>query len=100
MSPRFSRRLPSIPIALLALLVVAAGALVAPPSAAASAPTSYAALGDSYSAGVGAGGRDPAGDSCHRNPAGFPGLWAADHQPVTLAFPACAGATTVSLLAG
>jgi lysophospholipase L1-like esterase len=51
----------------------------------------YVALGDSYAAGLGAGGE--ASDSCRRGPGAYPRLWA-DRSGASLVFAACAGATT------
>lgn len=55
---------------------------------------SYVALGDSYSAGVGAGDYYASSGSCHRSPHGYPVLWAAAHSTNVFSFQACSGATT------
>lgn len=51
----------------------------------------YVALGDSYSAGTGAGSMS---GSCYRSPNAYPALYAADHPAVTFDFNACGGAVT------
>ncbi len=57
----------------------------------------YVALGDSYSAGTGAGRYTAAGKSCERSASAFPQLWAARHHPASYASVACAGATTATV---
>jgi lysophospholipase L1-like esterase len=64
------------------------------PTRAAAATLSYAALGDSYSSGVGADDYDPDSGSCRRGSHAYPVLWAAAHSPASFAFVACGGATT------
>jgi len=66
------------------------------PAAHASA-VNYVALGDSYSAGVGAGGTT-SGGSCDRSTNAYPALWAAAHSPASFTFAACSGATTTDVL--
>jgi lysophospholipase L1-like esterase len=80
-----------------ALLGAAVTVLVAAPASAAT-PISYVALGDSYSAGVGAGGYDPASGSCQRSPRSYAPLWATAHAVTRFTFSACSGATTTDLL--
>jgi lysophospholipase L1-like esterase len=87
--------------ALTAALVVAVAALVASPARAAvpaAGATSYVALGDSYSAGLGAGSYDPASLTCYRGAHAYPVLWAAAH-PGGFTFAACSGATAGQVLA-
>jgi len=87
-SPRRRRRA-------VAALAVAGLLLGVPTSAVASAPlppVRYAALGDSYSAGVGTGRDDVAGPPCERSSLGYPQLWAATHPGTALTFLACSGA--------
>ena len=60
----------------------------------------YAALGDSYSAGVGAGGTITASGSCRRSTQAYPELWAAATAPASFVFGACDGATTTDVLNG
>lgn len=57
----------------------------------------YVALGDSYSAGLGAG-NDYSGGSCDRSPAAFPTLWGAAHPSVAQLTVACAGATSAGVI--
>jgi lysophospholipase L1-like esterase len=66
---------------------------VAAPAAAAAdyATTDYAALGDSYSSGVGAPGQT---GLCLRSPYGYPTLWASRHQPSSFTDLTCGGAVT------
>jgi lysophospholipase L1-like esterase len=80
-----------------ALLGALAGSLVATPSWAATT-TVYAALGDSYASGVGAGPYDPASGSCDRSSRSAAALWAAGHPGTTFSFVACSGATTTDVL--
>ena len=58
----------------------------------------YVALGDSYSAGTGAGPYSTAGRSCERSAKAYPQLWAARHAPASFVSVACAGATTATVL--
>ncbi|HEX5493047.1 MAG TPA: SGNH/GDSL hydrolase family protein [Mycobacteriales bacterium] len=69
--------------------------LFAPPAQAAST-VDYAALGDSYSSGVGTSG---ATGSCLRSPQGYPQLWVNTHAVSSFQFAACSGATTDDVLA-
>ena len=62
--------------------------------AGAAAPGGYVALGDSYSAGVGAGSSS---GSCERSPNAYPALWAAAHTPSSFSFVACSGATVAGV---
>jgi lysophospholipase L1-like esterase len=57
----------------------------------------YVALGDSYSAGTGAGRYRAAGRNCERSASAFPQLWAARHDPASFVSVACAGATTATV---
>lgn len=59
----------------------------------------YVALGDSYSAGLGAGGYTPDSGQCKRSSSAYPALWAAAHHVRQFAFTACAGATTKDVAA-
>ncbi|MEU0256558.1 SGNH/GDSL hydrolase family protein [Streptomyces sp. NPDC006184] len=84
-----------------ALLLAAAGTLAGPAATAAApgiAATGYVALGDSYSAGVGAGGYLTAMPRCLRSSLSFPALWAAAHTPSSFGFTACDGARTGDVL--
>ncbi|WP_438488758.1 SGNH/GDSL hydrolase family protein [Streptomyces sp. S186] len=60
----------------------------------------YVALGDSYSAGVGAGSYDSGSGSCKRSTKAYPALWAAAHSPSSFSFTACSGARTGDVVSG
>ena len=77
-----------------ALLAAAACASVA---AAAAAAGNYAALGDSYSSGVGTGSYT-LDSACKRGVYAYPYLWAQKHAGTSLAFAACSGAKTSDVL--
>ncbi|MEV7992317.1 SGNH/GDSL hydrolase family protein [Streptomyces sp. NPDC086077] len=84
------------------LLLAATAALTGAASAQASeaAATSYVALGDSYSSGVGAGSYISSSGDCKRSTRAYPYLWAAANSPSTFHFTACSGARTDEVLAG
>jgi lysophospholipase L1-like esterase len=63
----------------------------------ASAATSYVALGDSYSSGVGAGSYGSSG-SCKRSANAYGQLWANAHSGTTFTFLACSGAKTSDVI--
>jgi lysophospholipase L1-like esterase len=88
------------PSRLLAIAAAAAAPLlalaVATPAAAAGA--NYAALGDSYSSGVGAGTYYSDSGSCLRSPKSYPALWVAAHAVSSFSFAACSGAKTGDVL--
>ncbi|MQM24838.1 SGNH/GDSL hydrolase family protein [Glycomyces albidus] len=85
------------PVRQAATALAASAALVLIPAAAeAKPPTAYAALGDSYSSGTGAGRYFD--DECLRSDLAYPRLLA-DRLGADLAFAACSGATTADLLA-
>ncbi|GAA2749139.1 SGNH/GDSL hydrolase family protein [Kitasatospora cinereorecta] len=71
--------------------------LPAAPAAADPAPARYAALGDSYAAGVATGPYDPASGDCHRSPRGYPALWAAAHSPAAFVNATCNRAATADV---
>jgi lysophospholipase L1-like esterase len=52
----------------------------------------YAAIGDSFAAGVGTGRDDLAGPPCERSSLAYPALWARAHAGTALTFVACSGA--------
>ncbi|MCL2544012.1 MAG: SGNH/GDSL hydrolase family protein [Nocardioidaceae bacterium] len=79
------------PIALASLIALLTGLLASPASA---ATVNYVALGDSYSAGVGAGSES---GSCDRSPNAYPQLWANAHAPSSFSFVACTGAKTTDV---
>jgi lysophospholipase L1-like esterase len=89
------------PIRLGRLFATAAVALLATVgvtgTAGAVTSTTYAALGDSYSSGVGAGSYGSSGD-CKRSANAYPQLWANAHAGTTLQFLACSGAKTSDAL--
>ena len=89
-------RLPRRLLFVVAVLAALTGIAVAPSWA--STRIVYAALGDSYSAGVGAPPYDPASGSCTRSPRSAAALWAASHPGTSLTFVACRGATTTDVL--
>jgi hypothetical protein len=60
----------------------------------------YVALGDSYSAGVGAGDYLPGRKSCKRSSRAYPVLWAEAHGTTSFAFPACNGAQAGDVRSG
>lgn len=100
-SARHSRR---IVARLIVAVVAVAGTLGS--SVALSMPASaqtavrYVALGDSYSAGVGAGSYISSSGSCDRSTKAYSEVWAASHAPASFAFVACSGATTTSVISG
>lgn len=83
-----------------ATAALVAGVTLAAPASAQESPEVYAALGDSYAAGVGAGDYDPDSGDCERSANAYPELWAADNSPDSFAFVACSGATTSDVLGG
>jgi lysophospholipase L1-like esterase len=82
--------------ALVALALPIAGLTAVGTPASAALATSYAALGDSYSSGVGAGPYDSSG--CLRSQRSYPPLWVAGHSVDAFRFAACGGAETSDVL--
>jgi lysophospholipase L1-like esterase len=82
--------------ALVALALPIAGLSAVGTPASAALATSYAALGDSYSSGVGAGPYDSSG--CSRSQRSYPPLWVAGHPVDAFRFVACGGAETSDVL--
>ncbi len=80
-----------------ALLGAVAGVLAAAPAQAAT-PIAYVAMGDSYAAGVGAGGYDLSSGTCSRSPRSYTALWAGSHAVASFTSVACRGATTTDVL--
>jgi len=76
-------------LCLLTALAVPAGA----------AGTSYVALGDSYSSGVGSGSYTSDSGSCLRSTLAYPQLWANGHSVSSFRFVACSGAKTTDVTA-
>ncbi|MGV9772914.1 SGNH/GDSL hydrolase family protein [Streptosporangium sp. NPDC003464] len=70
--------------------LIASGAASAGPVAA----EHYAALGDSFSSGSGAGDYDPDSGLCRRSANSYPVLWARAQRPDTFEYGACGGAVT------
>jgi lysophospholipase L1-like esterase len=91
MSPSSLSRL--VHVAALLLVLAACGAV----AASASAAVTYAALGDSYSSGVGTGSYT-LDSACKRSVYAYPYLWAQKHPGTSLSFVACSGAKTSDLL--
>ncbi|MEU9246511.1 SGNH/GDSL hydrolase family protein [Streptomyces shenzhenensis] len=81
-------------LAILGAAVLVSLGLAAPAEAA--GPV-YVALGDSYSAGNGAGNYDSASGSCHRSFSSYPYLWKNAHAPSSFADTACSGAVTTDV---
>jgi lysophospholipase L1-like esterase len=80
----------------MAAAVVTWPVLVAAAPAGAQTAVRYVALGDSYSAGLGAGNYSDG--SCERSARAYSALWAAAHDPVSYVSQACADATTGSVI--
>lgn len=90
------RFVPLVTGAAVAALITSA-VLIAPASAATVA--NYAALGDSYSSGVGTGQYYKASGSCHQSPESYPVLWSTAHNVTNFDFAACSGAKTSDVIA-
>jgi lysophospholipase L1-like esterase len=86
-------RLVRLGVALLVLATLAAGI----GAAGAAAADTYAALGDSYSSGVGTNSYT-LDSACKRSVYAYPYLWAQRHPGTSLSFVACSGAKTSNLL--
>jgi lysophospholipase L1-like esterase len=84
--------------AVLPVALAAAGLIAAAAPASAAAPVRYVALGDSYAAGVGAGGTISSSGSCDRSTNAFAPLWARAHAPASFVSVACSGATTSTVI--
>ena len=80
----------------IALTLAVAVAIIVPIGAAHAATTTYVALGDSYSSGVGTNHYDLS-SSCSRSSLAYPALVAAA-KVYALNFQACSGATTVDVI--
>jgi len=81
-----------------ALLVLGVVAVVLPAAGLAAGAQTYAALGDSYSSGVGTGNYT-LNSGCKRSVYAYPYLYTHTHPGTSLSFVACSGATTSDLLA-
>ncbi|MGC0417607.1 SGNH/GDSL hydrolase family protein [Embleya sp. AB8] len=85
-------------IAAVAAVVALTG--FAAPTAHAAAASNYVALGDSYSAGVGAGDYFSDSGSCKRSANAYPVLWNNSHPGGNFTFAACSGAKTADVRNG
>lgn len=83
----------------IAALAVAATAAVSLTLPAAAAGVHYVALGDSYSAGVGADNYISSSGGCLRSTNAYSAVWAANNSPTSYQSVACSGATTGDVLA-
>jgi lysophospholipase L1-like esterase len=81
-------------LATLVLAMVLSIALTGPAHA---TGVAYVALGDSYSAGNGAGNYDSSSGNCHRSFSAYPYLWKNAHSPSSFADTACSGALTTDV---
>jgi lysophospholipase L1-like esterase len=86
----------SVP-ALAALVLAFVFALMGMGSPANAAGPAYVALGDSYSAGNGAGNYDSSSGDCHRSFSAYPYLWKNAHAPASFVDNACSGAVTTDV---
>lgn len=80
-----------------ACAVTVSAAMLGTAASASAAGANYAALGDSYSSGTGAGSYD-LDSNCQRSSNAYPAKWAASHAPASFKFAACSGATTADVL--
>ncbi|HEY3482977.1 MAG TPA: SGNH/GDSL hydrolase family protein, partial [Streptomyces sp.] len=85
-------------IAALATLIMAMMISLVLTGPAHAAGPAYVALGDSYSAGNGAGNYDSSSGDCHRSFSAYPYLWKNAHAPSAFADTACSGAVTADVL--
>ncbi|GAA2775291.1 SGNH/GDSL hydrolase family protein [Kitasatospora cinereorecta] len=87
----------AVSVATMAILL-SLSTLVAAAGSASAAGVRYAALGDSYSSGVGAGSYTGESGSCKRSTNSYPYLWKTAHAPSAFADAACSGAKTGDVL--
>lgn len=80
-----------------AIFAVAALGFSVVPAFAATA-VEYAALGDSYTSGVGTGDYYSDSGSCDRSPESYAALWSAAHNAAGFDFAACSGAKTSDVI--
>ncbi|WP_106970228.1 SGNH/GDSL hydrolase family protein [Kitasatospora phosalacinea] len=90
-------RFRAVPVALIAAALSLT--TVAAATQASAAGVNYAALGDSYSAGVGSGSYTSESGSCSRSTKAYPYLWKTAHAPTSFSFAACSGAKTDDVIA-
>jgi lysophospholipase L1-like esterase len=96
MRPPRARTLRTTAVAACSVLALGfTGLAVAPANAAA---TGYAALGDSYSSGVGSGSYTSSSGDCEQSTLAYPYLWQQANNPGSFDFAACSGATTADVL--
>jgi lysophospholipase L1-like esterase len=84
-------------LAALAATAAAAATVAFTPAAAHASTVNYAALGDSYSSGLGAGNYGSSG-SCYRSSGAYGQLWTNNYSPASFDFAACSGATTTDVI--
>jgi lysophospholipase L1-like esterase len=85
-------------VRVLTALAASAAAVLSTAAIASAAPAAvnYAALGDSYAAGVGTASSYD--NSCDRDVKGYPSLWASAHSVSEFTFVACSGAKTSDVI--
>lgn len=88
---------PRTTIAAATALAAAAATVLIFAGTASASTGAYAALGDSYSSGVGAGGTT-SGGSCDRSSNAYGQLWANANSPSSFDFDACSGAQTSDIV--
>jgi lysophospholipase L1-like esterase len=86
-----------LPLLATAIAGIATLVLALAPSASA-AGTSYVALGDSYSSGVGSGSYISSSGDCLRSTLAYSQLWANAHAPTSYSSVACSGAKTTDVI--
>ncbi|WP_406206679.1 SGNH/GDSL hydrolase family protein [Kitasatospora sp. NBC_01560] len=86
----------SMSVAALAVLLTLSTLFTA--SSAHAAGVNYAALGDSYASGTGAGSYTSESGSCKRSTNAYAYLWKNAHSPSSFSFVACSGARTGDVL--
>ncbi len=89
---------PARVVSAVSLAVLLSLSTVAAATAANAASVHYAALGDSYSSGVGAGNYTSESGSCKRSYNSYPYLWKNANSPSAFADAACSGAVTGDVL--
>jgi lysophospholipase L1-like esterase len=85
-------------VATLTVAAAAASALAVAVPASARSSVRYAALGDSYSSGLGAGSYIGSSGLCLRSTMAYSALWANANRPTAYTSVACAGATTSTVI--
>jgi lysophospholipase L1-like esterase len=95
---RIRRVLTSGASAILGIASVLTVVGVSAPAADAASGVNYVALGDSYSAGVGAGDYISSTGSCDQSTNSYPQVWASQNSPASFNDETCSGATTSDVL--